>query len=177
MADGEQRAIVRVAPAGLVVREETEAGSDGPYRENARTTLVVEARRRGRTEARLPFAIMGVVLVLVGVLAGSYTFALYLGGMLVASFLGARKTPRERVLAIAGDHVQLAGGKRLLLADVRKLEVVQRHDEQRNRGAACVIVHTPDAEVEVASVDERAQAEYIERLVDDAYRRFLRRAR
>jgi hypothetical protein len=177
VTDGEQRAIVRVVPAGLVVRQETEAGGDGPYRERARTTLVVEAKRRGRVEARWPYAICGVVLVLVAALAGEYTFVLYLGGMLVASFLVARKTSPERVLAIADDHVQLAGGERLLLDDVRKVDVVRRHDEARNRAVACVVVHTPDAEVEVAGVDEPEQAEYIERLLDDAYRTFLRRRR
>ncbi len=176
LTDGEQRALVRKAPAGLIVRTETQAVGDGPYRASAISTLVVEAKRRGRSKA-LAYGLIGAVFMVVTVVAGDWWSVFLALAACVCAFTETQKMRRERVLAIDDEHLQLAKGARLPLADVRKLEIVQRFDHELDRDVECVVVHTRRDEVEVARVDEREQAEYVERLVDEAYRAHLRRTR
>lgn len=160
------------------MRTETEAVGEGPYRSSSRSTTIIEAKRRVRSDV-VAYAVIGVALVTAveAAIVGNWWKVFLLLVAIVAATMGTRKMSRERVLTIGDDHLQLTDGKRLLLDDVRKVAVVRRFDLRLDRDVACVIVHTPDAEVEIARVDEREQAEYVERLVDEAYRAYLRRPR
>lgn len=169
-------------PVGMTVRRFHDTVDDGPFRDltmPTRTEITYHRPPlRGHTTARIVIWVappLSIVAFLVGVITGAYgalaisaaLFLLFV--MAVGEMQHARIPDRDQTLVLTPDALALADGKRLVLADVRRVEVT------RSGGDSTVIVHTPDGPLAVAATGPPAQSRYIADEIEAAYRACLRR--
>ncbi len=168
------------APEGLVVRRRHDLVDGGPFRGAqvpSRTEITYQRPgASGHTTARI-VVVLAPLLAVAAAIAGLVADPIWNGfvaglialfAMAVAELRGAEPWDREPTLAITPEHL-LHDGKRLLLADVRRIDLT------RGRDGHDVCVEAATGRVVVATTRSEAQATFMVAEIDTAYRAFLRR--
>jgi hypothetical protein len=179
-SDAESVELAPAAPAGLTVRRVMEAVDGGPFRGVAGLVRNEISFRRGPvSEHRLARIAIWVAPIIAILSAVGMVFTHWNAiSLLVLSFLifvwaagelfDVQIPKRNVTLVLTRTTLELPFGKRLELADVRRVDVV------RTEEGHSVVVQTPEGAVTTPPMSTAAQARYLAAEIDAAYLAFLR---